>query len=165
MNTSGFSSCIHFLRLQVILYWYLFEIHRLVLWRDNISRKLENLFHWARRILWTALLHMATMVAKEDWWTMLSNTSKPTEELIPRAATHTRAWWVCVKSYLSLIEFVLPQIHTRFLYMAPPFEWLIFWPPLPDWFDWLIGAYAYYLSKVMVYALRAERPLNSTRLI
>ena len=59
-------------------------------WKDNTSRKQDNLSHSANRILLTAPPVMAIMAARVDSWIMLSRTSKPMEESIPRLVTRMR---------------------------------------------------------------------------
>ena len=59
-------------------------------WKDNTSRKQDDSSHLANRILLTAPPVMAIMAARVDSWIMLSRTSKPMEESIPRLVTRMR---------------------------------------------------------------------------
>ena len=59
-------------------------------WKDNTSKKLENLSHSANRTLSTAPELTATMAVKEDLRLRLSSTSKPMMALILRKAIRMR---------------------------------------------------------------------------
>lgn len=64
--------------------------YRLDHWKDNISRKLENLFLSVNNSWLTVQGATEIMDAREVSWTTLSNTSKPTKETTQRRATHMK---------------------------------------------------------------------------
>ena len=94
-------------------------------WKDSILRKQENSSHSANKTSLIVRKPTAIMAAKEGWWIMLSDTSKPTAESIPRLLTRMRERTITADFKLATLELPILVRH-RYRYDNSQ-HWIHLW--------------------------------------